>query len=25
MEWWAVSDVNAEVLTDFLRHLAHGA
>src|SRR5215471_15714506 len=24
MEWWAVSDVNAEVLTDFLRRVAHG-
>lgn len=24
MEWWAVSDVNSEVLTDFLRRLARG-
>src|SRR5215472_12168124 len=24
MEWWAVSDVNAEVLAAFLRRLAHG-
>jgi anti-sigma factor RsiW len=23
MEWWAVSDVNSDVLTDFLRRLAH--
>jgi len=24
MEWWAVADVNAEVLAAFLRRLAHG-
>lgn len=25
MDWWAVSDVSADVLTDFLRRLARGA